>query len=402
MYNVQNNWGSLKVCAVGKSYPPEFYDFIEDKSARDAMQLIASETNEDLDNLENLLHSFGVQTIRPEFFSTDVNDYLNDDGSILPPPMAPCDISATINNNFYFGRYLKNTKLKRSKQLITLDNEWAAIRGEGWPANLPASYEEYCALPEFIISELNNISKDIPNYISNKFNYYIPPDVSFRDKIEKRLWKSLISIVENAGNAIHYNTGVAGATTIMLTPAELLHGTHRDLNKTVEDSLTYYNELFPGHVNHVIEVDGHIDGVYSVVGPTLLISRPEPVFTNVEVIKNYTKLIGSQSAYDHLAIGSMLAQSTRRWFSHYINNTNVDHLSDFLKITNEWFGQIDETYFEVNNVIIDEHNIIMSSASDYLIDMLKSNGVTAHISPFRHSHFWDCGIHCATSSIDRG
>ena len=35
MFNVYQPWDPLKVCVVGKSYPPEFYEFIKNSKLRD-------------------------------------------------------------------------------------------------------------------------------------------------------------------------------------------------------------------------------------------------------------------------------------------------------------------------------------------------------------------------------
>ena len=55
----------LRKCIVGKSYAPEFYNFIEDSGTRSRWQRIAEETEEDYQHLINLLHQFDVETIRP-------------------------------------------------------------------------------------------------------------------------------------------------------------------------------------------------------------------------------------------------------------------------------------------------------------------------------------------------
>lgn len=55
----------LRKCIVGKSYAPEFYNFIEDSGTRSRWQRIAEETEEDYQHLINLLHQFNVETIRP-------------------------------------------------------------------------------------------------------------------------------------------------------------------------------------------------------------------------------------------------------------------------------------------------------------------------------------------------
>jgi len=33
--------------------------------------------------------------------------------------------------------------------------------------------------------------------------------------------------------------------------------------------------------------------------------------------------------------------------------------------------------------------------------MLDKRGITCHIAPIRHNHFWDGGIHCLTLDVKR-
>ena len=75
MLSVNQHWDKLKVCAVGRSYPPELYDFIENPKVRNMMEKIAIETEEDYQKIIAKLEEFDVKVIR--------NDLdLNEDGSI--------------------------------------------------------------------------------------------------------------------------------------------------------------------------------------------------------------------------------------------------------------------------------------------------------------------------------
>ena len=46
-YSVHQHWDPLRVCVVGRSYPPEFYNFITNTRIRNVMERIAAETEED-------------------------------------------------------------------------------------------------------------------------------------------------------------------------------------------------------------------------------------------------------------------------------------------------------------------------------------------------------------------
>jgi hypothetical protein len=100
MYSVYQHWDPLKVCVVGRSYPPEFYSWIQNPAVRSLFEKIAIETEEDYQNIIKKLESFGVNVLRPEIY--DRNHYLMpDDSRYIPPPMTPRDNTIMVGNNFY-------------------------------------------------------------------------------------------------------------------------------------------------------------------------------------------------------------------------------------------------------------------------------------------------------------
>ena len=51
LHSVYQHWDPLKVCVVGKSYPPEFYSWIKVPSTRKVFEKLAVETEEDYQNI---------------------------------------------------------------------------------------------------------------------------------------------------------------------------------------------------------------------------------------------------------------------------------------------------------------------------------------------------------------
>ena len=103
MYNVYQHWDPLTVCAVGRSYPPEFYSWIKVPHVRNLFEQIAIETEEDYQNIIKKLLEFGVEIVRPNIDYTD-NEF-------LPPPMNPRDNMIMIGEKFwqaYMSLHLDN------------------------------------------------------------------------------------------------------------------------------------------------------------------------------------------------------------------------------------------------------------------------------------------------------
>jgi N-dimethylarginine dimethylaminohydrolase len=99
-YSVYQHWDPLRVCIVGRSYPPEFYSWIKVPRVRNLFEKIARETEEDYQNLVQKLQEFGVQVFRPEL--GDLSQFLMpDDKRYQPPPMYPRDVCIMIGDRFY-------------------------------------------------------------------------------------------------------------------------------------------------------------------------------------------------------------------------------------------------------------------------------------------------------------
>ena len=66
-----------------------------------------------------------------------------------------------------------------------------------------------------------------------------------------------------------------------------------------------------------------------------------------------------------------------------------------------WTGYVEETVFDVNMLIIDPKNVMVFNYNKLVFDALERYGITPHVVPFRHRYFWDGGIHCVTTDLDR-
>ena len=96
MLNVYQHWDPLRVCVVGRSYPPEFYSWISVPRVRELFERIAIETEEDYQSIISKLTEFGVSVLRPDLPQEPFQQ-----GRYVNPPMAPRDVMAMIGNQFY-------------------------------------------------------------------------------------------------------------------------------------------------------------------------------------------------------------------------------------------------------------------------------------------------------------
>jgi N-dimethylarginine dimethylaminohydrolase len=66
-----------------------------------------------------------------------------------------------------------------------------------------------------------------------------------------------------------------------------------------------------------------------------------------------------------------------------------------------WIGNFKETIFEVNMLVIDQHNVICIAENDAVCRHLESLGIQAHVVDYRDRGFCDGGLHCLTVDIHR-
>lgn len=89
-------WHPLKAVMLGRCYPAEFYQRIRNDRIRSALQRIAEETEEDLENFQSVLRSFGCEVTRPHLSkSDDIMNFIDDQGRVAGNqgvPRAPLQV----------------------------------------------------------------------------------------------------------------------------------------------------------------------------------------------------------------------------------------------------------------------------------------------------------------------
>ena len=91
------SWQPLEEVIVGRVYDPDYMDFIVDKDVKEKLQLILHESQEDLDNLQKVIESFGVKVQRPGLPDKRIwqQDQINS-RTIPIPPLTPRDWQITL------------------------------------------------------------------------------------------------------------------------------------------------------------------------------------------------------------------------------------------------------------------------------------------------------------------
>jgi hypothetical protein len=341
MYSVYQHWDKLKVCIVGRSYPPEFYSYISNSRVRNVMERIAIETEEDYQKLISLLKSFNVEVLRPELKDSIEQYFVK--GKYVAPPMTPRDYTAMIGNTFYTN---------------IVDN-YENINENIGKKNKIIYGEDICSASVTRIGRDLYLGTPEPKDLWRKFKHSLHP---IDEPVSKKFEKNFLKI------------------------------------------LKIYNEKkisnFPDYRCHVVDSEGHLDGTFCPVIPGLIISLND-IQTYEETFPNWEVVYLPNQSWDLVKpFLNLKSKNKGKWWvpGEELN----DDFTDFVEVwLTDWVGYVEESVFDVNMLVIDKKNVVCNNYNKTVFDAFERYGITAHIVNFRHRFFWDGGLHCITSDIDR-
>lgn len=336
-YSVYQHWDPLKVMAVGKSYPPELYDYITNEKVRNVFYKIAEETEEDYQKLITLLESFGVQTVRPDMGSS---------------------IEIAKNN------------IKHNR---TIPRPWA-MQPRDYSIMLGETF--YCSGDKDSNKPIHDLIKKQGNKIADSFNTgfkYQNNDLKLNAAMISRIGKDLI-------------VGTMDNIEVNLSNID-------ELQKDLQSKL-------PDYRVKMMDTQGHADGTFCPVVPGLILSMwgantYQESFPGWEVIYLAGESWGKVAPFLRLK-----AKNHGKWWvpGEELNDDFTNYVETWM---NHWVGYIEESVFDLNMIVIDKKNVIVNGYNQKAFDAFSRYGITPHICNFRHRWFWDGGLHCITSDLHR-
>ena len=425
--SVNQPWDKLKTCLVGRSYPPEFYSYIKDPRARAGMERIAQETEEDFVRLSNKLIELGVDVIRTNISDDWKRDHNWGYTANYPSAMIPRDHTMVLGNKLYMPNhdYLEDINVEHMIYAIRDNAEYAKNQpeaqvlseylldlvkpGRGSKGQAAASKEVVEEAHKFLtdgkdfpigwlmqvlhIDDVTRLCESAatntignPRRVNKKYNEFQDAENWFKEQ----------------GGEVVYNSYVNGASTIKCG---------KDLYFAINNILTYINEdyalekwqkMFPDYRIHPLHFPGHSDGALAPIKPGCLISIGDPKHTDITFPGWDVCNIGGQGWSQVEEFSNMknsLPNNGRWWVPGEEKN---DSLTDFVETwLNDWVIYVEETVFDVNMLVVDEQNVIVNNYNKDVFDFFEKHGVTGHVINFRHRYFWDGGLHCITTDLDR-
>lgn len=152
-----------------------------------------------------------------------------------------------------------------------------------------------------------------------------------------------------------------------------------------------------GYRIHFMETDGHSDAVFSVPKPGVILSTRHAIHMNYDRDFPGWDVHEIQVPTNEL-IATRVEKNIKWWTPNYNSLKFREYVDRYLS---EWLGEVHETVFDVNTLVVDEQNVIFSQYNKELFDFCNSHGITCHVANLRHRYFWDGGLHCCTLDIRR-
>jgi len=395
-----NSWDEfspLKTILLGSVFAPEFFTDIKNKKIEYALKKVFDETTEDLDNFKTTMESNGIKvhqsTPNELGYESSISDYISEDGKIgyytpgdgdelhnaydvtrtnlIPaPPLQVRDETIIMGNEVFVTENAFTVYMMREKYVEWFGEENCnfgvldgKIKCRRTDNSITSLLKRQRAGDQFLnIKEATSLTSEERDLISSEHPVegFCAPNIT---RIGK---KCLVDIWQ--------------------TP---------DIKQVLE-------EHYPQFDYHEIDLFGHDDSVFSVLKPGLVIAAEwvrkyniQKVFPNWEIIyfndPNWLQVNGWKRLKG-LNKGTF-------WVPGEEEN---DAFTKFVgKWLDNWTGEVEETIFDVNCLVIDDRYVVVNSDSPDLTDVLHKHNMEPIFCPLRHRFFFDGGWHCLTLDIER-
>lgn len=337
-YNIWCKWHPLKTVMLGQFYGKSFFENIGDKRIRNALYRLTEETHEDLENFEKVLKQFGCNVLRPFLDKDDrIENYKNKNGIV--EGFVPRPPLQPRDNQLVIGNKLYYT-----------------------------GNDHY------------SIKESLDNYNPISHNLYSSKAIDTRNT-----WAPNFTVV---GKDIYWDT-------FIYSP----HKKQIPQEKRIQEFYSFTDEVYQFRW-HQLSIGGHHDGCFHTLKNGVILSihdvqTYEKTFPGWDVL--YLEGESWSKVNEFIKFKNKVQGSW--WLPGEENNESlVDYVDTWLS---NWVGYVQESVFDVNVLVLDEHHVCVSTYNKQVWDFLEKHRMTPILVPWRHRYFWDGGLHCITLDLYR-
>lgn len=349
---------------LGNNYAPEFFNGCDPKAA-DPLKKICQETLEDLEEFKQILQQFGVEVIQPKI---DPNERFLDNPSRYPRgPLQPRDCQIILGNCAWTNNHdhpaiaecLRDYSDINLAPILTelTESDYNFIAGGDYP-----SYEDYLA----------NVDNQ---------SFFMP-----------HVWKELTE---------KFVKGYAFSSATAFPLGKRIDiGTEDAVDRTCSFKKGYDpNNLFT--TVNFLPMDGHSDANFHPIKPGAILSLNE-VQTYADTFPGWDVCYLPDQSWDKVkGFRELKKKNAGKWW--LAGEEDNAEFTQFVETwLQDWVGFVEETVFDVNVLMLDEHHCCVSNPSNEKVnEFLKKHNVEPVYVPWRHRYFWDGGLHCITLDLYR-
>ena len=400
MISVHQHWDPLKVCAVGRCYPPHFFSRIKNSKVRNAMEKIAIETEEDYQKLISKLEEFDVTVLRTDI-SDDPEVYVNDkipqpigQGHVtMYPPMVPRDYTAMIGGTFFMPsrNYGQNIDVRNIFDRLCTSQM----------SDLTYREKLMAKMLEDILEPQKNLSTSMSLFkfrTQKKFHQgtKVLTGIDF-DKIKDEIIKAETMQIgspnkcPNSGKFYPYGTiekwlkdnnvpivydqYINTATSIRCGKDlyfSFCHVINKLNQKSFDDKL---RRLFPDYRINYLANTGHSDGSTCVVKPGLVVSLKDTEDCS-KLFPDWDICSIAGESWDK--VDGFLKMKEKNRGKYFVageedNDDLIEYMDSWLS---HWQVYVEESVFDVNMLVIDEKNVICNGYNEKVFKYFETVSYT--------------------------
>jgi len=375
---------------LGDNYRAEFFDPIKTVKVRDSLKRIADETQEDLEGYERVLKDFGCEIIRPNMDHsrtimdhTDINGTINGSQGIPRSPLQVRDGQFVAGNHLYF-----------------------APGDKGVWEDLAKKYKDNYTMLAWLSEDENHQMKyriwtkeqfEQPNIMcGNTLDY----GTYEQYKEDPNYFRTLNAKEAKILKGFHaWNGRSADGPSWTIVGKDLyVDAFDTEIRQSQRHAIEKHT---PNTRINVLHHGGHSDGCFHTIKPGAILSLEE-IQTYEHTFPGWDVCYLPDQSWDKVqGFLRLKHQVGGKWWVP--GEEENDELTNFVETwLKDWVGYVEETVFDVNVLVLDEHHVCVSQENNEQVNaFLKKHNMEPVYVPWRHRYFWDGGLHCITLDLER-
>jgi len=371
--NCNTGFQPLVECWLGDCYCPDFFDYIENDSVRNVLRQITEETIEDLENIREILESYGTTVNRPKVFDFE-----------------------HVYNVYKVGRECLDDNLEIRKDLVL--DKWPKLKDINGVREHLDNYNIHespgnLTSPPLMVRDEQIVIDNSMYRLTRKDVRKDHGDFPATQAGLEPLFNNLRKYTGNIVDKLPFSNSNDAPSIVRLGDTIILDGLPTDIYKYFKTQLKDYTIITAYN-------DGHSDGIYNPIKPGVWISNGEALQFK-KYFPNWDVYYLPDAQWSDMSPFLEVRDKVKgKWWVP--GEEHNDELIDFVDSWfGEWVGFCEETVWDVNVLVINPETVLCMTENKDLFKWFRSHNIEPIVAPFRHRFFWDGGLHCLTLDIHR-